>query len=93
MNSSMLSEPDLISVGNGACLNREAILCSHIFEGAEMKLAQLNLDSSTTLGSDALIFCGASMRERARLGPASACFKDEDLMSGRYEGCPATRVC
>eukprot|EP00931_Biecheleriopsis_adriatica_P101086 TRINITY_DN762_c0_g1_i6.p1 TRINITY_DN762_c0_g1~~TRINITY_DN762_c0_g1_i6.p1 ORF type:complete len:1363 (+),score=276.28 TRINITY_DN762_c0_g1_i6:131-4219(+) len=93
MNSSMLSEPDLISVGNGACLNRESILCSHIFEGAEMKLAQLSLDGSTTLGSDALIFCGASMREHARLGPASACFKDEELMSGRYEGCPATRVC
>eukprot|EP00931_Biecheleriopsis_adriatica_P025138 TRINITY_DN15525_c1_g1_i1.p1 TRINITY_DN15525_c1_g1~~TRINITY_DN15525_c1_g1_i1.p1 ORF type:complete len:1351 (-),score=243.25 TRINITY_DN15525_c1_g1_i1:86-4138(-) len=92
MHTSQLSEPDLISIGSRACLNRSAVVSAHSFQGAEMHLKHVTLEDHTSLGCESVIFAGASMQERSHLGPLSACMMDEALLSGRYAGVPALRV-
>lgn len=92
INTIFLVEPDLITVGRGACINRGVTIQTHLFEDRVMKLDKLKLENSATVGCDSIVLYGAVLHANASLGPQSLCMKGEKLLSGRHLGCPALQI-
>ena len=92
METICLTEYDLITIGDGACLGADATLQTHLFEDRVMKMSTLTVGANCTVGADAVVLYDTCMEAGAELGALSLLMKGETLPAGtRWEGSPAQR--
>jgi non-ribosomal peptide synthetase-like protein len=90
MGTTELTEYDLVSIGDGACLNAECTLQTHLFEDRIMKMSTVCIGAHCTVGSDAVVLYDTHMESGAVLGPLSLLMKGETLPANtRWHGSPA----
>ena len=90
MGTTRLTEYDLITVGDGACLNDECTLQTHLFEDRVMKVSSVTIGDRCSVGAESVILYDTQMEPRSRLAPLSLMMKGETLPScSRWEGSPA----
>jgi len=90
METFCLTEYDLITIGDGACLGADATLQTHLFEDRVMKMSTLTVGAGCTVGADAVVLYDTCMEDGAELGALSLLMKGETLPAGtRWEGSPA----
>jgi non-ribosomal peptide synthetase-like protein len=93
MESTWLTEYDLVSIGAGACLGPDCTLQTHLFEDRVMKLSTVDLGPGCSVGTDAVVLYGTRMEAGSRLGDLSLLMKGESLPAGsRWHGSPARRI-
>jgi len=93
IESTLLSEWDLVEVGDYAALNRGAIIQTHLFEDRVMKSSHLRIGAECTVGNMSAILYDTVMERGASLGPLSLLMKGETLGAGsRWHGIPTVRV-
>jgi non-ribosomal peptide synthetase-like protein len=92
METICLTEYDLITIGDGACLGADATLQTHLFEDRVMKMSTVEVGPRCTVGTDAVVLYDTRMEEGAVLGELSLLMKGETLPSHtRWQGSPAQR--
>ena len=90
MGTTRLTEYDLITVGDGACLNDECTLQTHLFEDRVMKVSSVTIGDHCSVGAESVILYDTQMERRSRLAPLSLLMKGETLPAcSRWEGSPA----
>jgi acetyltransferase-like isoleucine patch superfamily enzyme len=55
MGTTELTEYDLVTVGDEACLNEDCTLLTHLFEDRVMKVSTVHVGARCTVGRDAVV--------------------------------------
>jgi len=86
-----LPEADLVTIGDGAVINRGCVVQTHLFHDRVMQLDTVVVAAGGTLGPHSVILPAASIEEHATVGPASLVLRGEDVPAGsRWTGNPLT---
>jgi non-ribosomal peptide synthetase-like protein len=91
--SSLLSEFDLVEIGDYVALNAGAVIQTHLFEDRIMKSSYLKIEHGCSVGNMSVVLYDTNMGEEARLGPMSLLMKGEIMPAGsRWHGIPTVRT-
>jgi non-ribosomal peptide synthetase-like protein len=85
-----VTEHDLVEIGDDVAINDLAGLQTHLFEDRVMKVSGIKVKDRATIGSLAIVLYDAEIGEDAQLGDLSVVMKGEALPAGTsWEGSPA----
>ena len=71
-DSYWLPEPDLVTLGDGATVNRGCVVQTHLFHDRVMSIDTVTLEAGATLGPHSVILPAASIGANATVGPGVA---------------------
>jgi len=77
-----LPEADLVSLADGATVNRGCVVQTHLFHDRVMVLDEVHLEAGGTLGPHSVILPAATIGEDATVGPASLVLRGEFVPAG-----------
>ena len=84
-----LPEADLISLGDGATVNRGCVVQTHLFHDRVMSMDTVTLERGATLGPQGVILPAATVGAQATVGPASLVMRGESVPAHtRWAGNP-----
>ncbi len=84
-----LPEFDLVTIEDGASINRGTVLQTHLFHDRIMRLEAVHVGAHATVGANAVILPGSSIGSHAVVGPSSLVMRSEDVPeNGRWAGNP-----
>jgi non-ribosomal peptide synthetase-like protein len=90
METTDLSEFDLVRIGDEAALNADCTIQTHLFEDRVMKMSTIQIGPRANVGAGSLVLYDTVMEEGAALGDLSLMMKGETLPAwSRWEGIPA----
>ncbi|KAI9279048.1 hypothetical protein BC943DRAFT_298296 [Umbelopsis sp. AD052] len=93
METTMVIEADLLTVGDDCAIGSECILQTHLFEDRVMKMSQLTIGNGCTIGSASITLYDGVMEDGATLGSFSLLMKGERLIANsNMAGIPAEPV-
>ncbi|WP_217702926.1 Pls/PosA family non-ribosomal peptide synthetase [Microbacterium tenebrionis] len=88
-DSYWLPEPDLVSLGDGATVNRGCVVQTHLFHDRVMSIDTVTLQEGATLGPHSVVLPAATIATAATVGPASLVMRGETVPAGsRWSGNP-----
>ena len=89
METTLLSEFDLIEIGDRVAINLGCTLQTHLFEDRVMKSDRLRIGDRCSLGNMSVVLYSAEMQPGSTLGPLSVLMKGEVLPpASRWSGIP-----
>ncbi|MBB4942509.1 non-ribosomal peptide synthetase-like protein [Streptosporangium album] len=84
-----LPEVDLVTLGDGATVNRGCVLQTHLFHDRIMSIDTVVLRDGSTLGPHGVVLPAATIGENTTVGPASLVMRGESVPPGtRWFGNP-----
>lgn len=84
-----LPEPDLVTLGDGATVNRGCVVQTHLFHDRIMSMDAVTIERGGTLGPHSIVLPGAVIGAHATIGPASLVMRGESVPVGsRWSGNP-----
>jgi non-ribosomal peptide synthetase-like protein len=90
IDTSDLTEFDLLSIGEDAALNFNAPLQAHLFEDRVMKLGRIKIGDRCSLGNYSVVLFDSELKADSHVGHISLVMKEETIPSGTFwEGSPA----
>jgi non-ribosomal peptide synthetase-like protein len=90
METTDLSEFDLVRVGDEAMLNADCTIQTHLFEDRVMKMSTIDLGPRSKVGAGSLVLYDTRIEAGAALGDLSLLMKGETLPAATsWEGIPA----
>jgi non-ribosomal peptide synthetase-like protein len=90
LDTTYLTEFDLVHVGDDAVVGTAASLQTHLFEDRVMKMGEVRLEPASSVGNRAVVLYGSSVGEQANLAPLSLVMKGESLPArSAWAGIPA----
>ncbi|MDB5066671.1 MAG: non-ribosomal peptide synthetase [Chloroflexi bacterium] len=93
LQTTYLTEFDLVQVGDDACVGASASLQTHLFEDRVMKMSTVALGRGSTVGARAVVLYDAQLAAGAVLDALSLAMKGESLPAGGcWRGIPAGPV-
>jgi non-ribosomal peptide synthetase-like protein len=72
-----LPEADLVTLGDGATINRGCVVQTHLFHDRVMQLDAVVLEDGATLGPNSVILPAAAIDSAATVGPGSLVMRGE----------------
>ncbi|HKI34046.1 MAG TPA: Pls/PosA family non-ribosomal peptide synthetase [Gemmataceae bacterium] len=92
LDTTELSEFDLVRIGDDAALNHDCTMQTHLFEDRVMKMSTIDVGPRCSVGAVSLVLYDTAMDEGAVLGSLSLLMKGEVLPAWTaWEGIPAAR--
>ena len=93
METTDLTEFDLVRVGDEAELNVDCTVQTHLFEDRVMKMSTVEIGPRCTVGAGSLVLYDTRMEPGAQLDDLSLLMKGEVLPPGtRWRGIPARKA-
>ncbi|MBB1025246.1 Pls/PosA family non-ribosomal peptide synthetase, partial [Dietzia sp. DQ12-76] len=84
-----LPEADLISVGDGATVNRGCVVQTHLFHDRIMQIDRVTMADGATLGCHCVTLPASSIGDGSTVGPASLVMRGDRIPPGtRWQGNP-----
>ncbi|MGQ3249742.1 MAG: amino acid adenylation protein, partial [Aeromicrobium sp.] len=75
-------EPDLVTVGDGATVNRGCVVQTHLFHDRILSMDEVRLDAGATLGPHGVVLPAARIGRHTRVGPGSLVMRGEHVPAG-----------
>jgi non-ribosomal peptide synthetase-like protein len=89
LNTTDITEFDLVNIGNYATLNSKVCLQTHLFEDRVMKVAQVVIEDEATVGCASIMLPNTKLGQSAKLGPLSLMIKGEGILPNTsWQGIP-----
>src|SRR5262249_1648064 len=79
LNSTDITEFDLVHIGDYAVVDTQAGLQTHLFEDRVMKVAEVCVEDEGTLGCASIMLPNTRLGRSAKLGPLSLVIKGEGI--------------
>ena len=93
IETNLLSEFDLVEIGNHVALNAGVVLQNHLFEDRVMKSSILRVGDGCTVGNMSVVLYDSVMERGAVLEPQSLLMKGETMPQGcRWRGIPTVQA-
>ena len=90
LDTSDMTEYDLVEIGDDAALNKDCTIQTHLFEDRVMKMSHVRIGERSAVGSLSLVLYDTWLAPGASLGDLSLVMKGETLPADtRWEGIPA----
>lgn len=90
LDTTFLTEFDLVEVGDDAAVGDTTSLQTHLFEDRVMKMARVKVGAASSVGSRSVVLYDAEVGDGATLDSLSLAMKGEKLPSGsHWRGIPA----
>ena len=90
LDTTYLTEFDLVEVGDDAAIGESTSLQTHLFEDRVMKMSTVKIGAASSVGSRSVVLYDAQVGDGASLEALSLVMKGETLPAGsRWEGIPA----
>ena len=90
LDTTFLTEFDLIHIGDDVALNDSCTIQTHLFEDRVMKMSTIRIGTGCSIGTGSVVLYDTTMEPAAALGDLSLLMKGESLPAGtRWEGSPA----
>lgn len=87
--TSLLPEPDLVSLGDGAVINRGCVIQTHLFQDRILRLGTIRLAAGSTLGPHSITLLDTDFGTASSVGANSLVMRGETLRAyGRFAGNP-----
>ncbi|MGW6279768.1 Pls/PosA family non-ribosomal peptide synthetase [Kribbella sp. NPDC055071] len=84
-----LPEADLVTLGDGATVNRGCVLQTHLFHDRVLSMSTVTFGSGATLGPHGIVLPAATVGAGATIGPVSLVMRGEGVPAGtRWAGNP-----
>ncbi|MDN5930477.1 MAG: amino acid adenylation domain-containing protein [Pseudonocardia sp.] len=84
-----LPESDLVTIGDGATVNRGCVVQTHLFHDRIMSMSPVHLDDGATLGPHGIVLPGAGIGSGTTVGPGSLVTRGDEVPAGtRWLGNP-----
>ncbi|MEO8885620.1 MAG: Pls/PosA family non-ribosomal peptide synthetase [Mucilaginibacter sp.] len=93
MNTTDITEYDMVTIGDDAALNEDCGPQTHLFEDRIMKVGPVNIGARTSIGSRSIILYDSHIGDDVTLQPLSLVMKGEHLASGTHWGGSPVRPC
>jgi non-ribosomal peptide synthetase-like protein len=77
-----LPEADLVTLGDGATVNRGCVLQTHLFHDRIMSMDTVTLEAGATLGPNSVILPAASLGAASVVGPSSLVLRGDHVPAG-----------
>ncbi|WP_114853649.1 Pls/PosA family non-ribosomal peptide synthetase [Brachybacterium sp. YJGR34] len=88
-DSYWLPETDLVTLGDGATVNRGCVVQTHLFHDRVLSMDTVTLGAGATLGPGSVILPAATIDRHATVGPVSLVMRGERVPAGtRWTGNP-----
>jgi len=92
LETTFLTEFDLVTVGDDCSIGRGCSLQTHLFEDRVMKMSRLRIGDGCSIGPRAVILYDAVLEDGVRLAPLSLVMKGETLARDTcWQGSPAQK--
>ena len=93
LDTTYLTEFDLISIGDDVALNDSCTVQTHLFEDRVMKMSNIHIGANCSVGSGSVVLYDTVMQEGSTLGDLSLLMKGESLPAGtHWHGTPAGKI-
>lgn len=93
VETTLVSEFDLVEIGDYVALNAGVVIQNHLFEDRVFKSAPLRISKGATVGNMSVVLYDTVMEERALLGPLSLLMKGEVMApESHWHGSPTVSV-
>ncbi len=93
LNTTQITEFDLIKIGDDSACNDNCTLQTHLFEDRVMKMSYVDIGRECSVGGMAVVLYDSKMEDRSILEPLSVLMKNETLPAeNRFVGAPAGKV-
>ena len=93
LDHSVITEPDMITIGDDATIESGGTLQAHLFQDRMRLVKPLALGASVSVGANSVILLGGKLWDNVILNPLSLSMRDEELPPRtEWYGSPATRV-
>ncbi|MBC7473526.1 MAG: amino acid adenylation domain-containing protein [Candidatus Sericytochromatia bacterium] len=93
LDSTFISEFDLVSLGDESAVNFNSTMQTHLFEDRVMKMSYLKIEKYCSIGNGSVVLYDTVMEEGAKLGNLSLLMKGETLISwSSWEGNPTRAI-
>ena len=90
LDTTKITEPDLVEVGDEAMINHGAVLQTHLFEDRVMKMSHVRIGAGATVGTRSVVLYDAEVGTDSFLDAYSLVMKGEVLPpQTRWRGIPA----
>jgi non-ribosomal peptide synthetase-like protein len=88
-----VTEYDVVSLGDGAAINRGACVMTHLFHDRLLRIGPTNVGTGATLGPSAAILPDTKIGASACIGPHSVVLRGEELPPAtRWHGAPVVSM-
>jgi len=93
LGHSIITEPDMISIGNDCTIESGGTLQAHLFQDRMRVVKPVSLGHSVSVGSNSVVLLGGKLHNNVNLHPLSLSMRDEELPPRtEWYGSPASRV-
>lgn len=93
INSTYLSEFDLVEIGDFSCINKDSTIQTHLFEDRIFQTGPIKIEDGCTVGDRSTLLYNTVMQNHSTLGDFSLLMKGETLYKlTEWEGIPAERI-
>lgn len=93
LDSSEITEFDLVTIGDHVAINSDATIQTHLFEDRVMKIGEVHIGPRCNVGSLSVVLYDTLMEPDSSLGDLSLLMKEESLPAHtRWEGIPARKI-
>ena len=90
METTEITEFDLVTIGDHVCLNHQCTIQTHLFEDRVMKMSYLKIGNQCNVGIMAVVLYDSVMENASSLSSLSLVMKGEVIPTGtRWAGSPA----
>jgi non-ribosomal peptide synthetase-like protein len=91
--TTLMSEFDLVEIGDYAALNQGAVIQNHLFEDRVFKSSSLTIGPEASIGNMTVVLYDTVVEQGVVIGPLSLLMKGETLTAGsRWQGIPTEHV-
>lgn len=90
LDTSCLTEFDLIKIGDYVAINKDATLQTHLFEDRIFKMGNINIENNCNIGTKSIVLYDTCQKNNSTLASLSLLMKGETMLANIYgEGIPA----
>ena len=82
LESHLLPEAELCTIGDGATVNRQCVLQTHLFHDRVLRLDNVCLQAGATLGPNSIALPGTDIGAGVTIGPKSLVMRGEQIPAG-----------
>jgi non-ribosomal peptide synthetase-like protein len=91
LDTTEFTEFDCIEVGDFVSINSDGSLQTHLYEDRLMKIGQIKIGNSVTIGADSTVLYGAYLGGSVRIRPLTVVMKEEYIPPNtEWNGAPAS---
>lgn len=93
INTPYMSEFDLVEIGDGACINKDSTIQTHLYEDRVFQTGTIRIEEGCTIGDRSVLLYDTVMQSYSTLGDLSLLMKGEVLYKlSEWRGIPAERT-